>query len=236
MNEKSFANVMNSLTWIRPKVIQGSPVCAGVCDHQGWGTEYDLARLAQTLLARLGYRPAHTVNLCFHRLARITLRPPLWCPGMYPRLCQVWRTRITKESPVSIYRCWAMTSAKCTVRHSGYRYSPGKLPRAQGNLRVMPLPELTGRAAEAVRQAAIGGFGSALGGAENIKDGVSIIEEVNLLQTSFKMDEIGLDVFDLSFISSVKVKTAFTTKSPAIADTRAGRLVIAQSLDRHRLL
>jgi hypothetical protein len=110
------------------------------------------------------------------------------------------------------------------------------LPRAQGNLRVMPLPELTGRAAEAVRQAAIGGFGSALGGAENIKDGVSIIEEVNLLQTSFKMDEIGLDVFDLSFISSVKVKTAFTTKSPAIADTRAGRLVIAQSLDRHRLL
>jgi hypothetical protein len=94
---------------------------------------------------------------------------------------------------------------------------------AKGMIRIYAYGELTGDAADATQQAIVGGFGDILGGSEGGADG-PIYEEVLLLQAEFDLDSIGLDAFDISFISVGASEDGVHSKVTAIADTRSGFL------------
>jgi len=224
---EDFRSLMNSLGWVpaggaSETLYRYAPEAVIT---QGWGGQYDLAVLAKTLLARLGYRPEYRTvtltavgqeNLC--RIGGVKEAPKT--------LMGIFYTDETGAQKLFLPVLNADLSELHGLTYLATEESPVDIQPAKGRLTIQFYGKLSGSAADIA--SANAGLWDALGVALSDGEGAGgIYETVTLLERELSLPDLSLDALDISYLSKPKADGGALLLP--ILDTRQGLLYDSNS-------
>ncbi len=217
---EDFRSLMNSLGWVpaggEPQILYRYAPEAVIT--QGWGGQHDLAVLAKTLLARLGYRPEYRTvtltaagqeNLC--RIGGVEEAPKT--------LTGIFYTDEAGAQKLFLPVLNADLSELHGLAYLSIEEAPVDIQPSRGRLIIQLYGKLSGNAADIA--SANAGLWDALGASLSGEEGEGgIYETVTLLERELSLPDLSLDALDISYLSKPKADGGVLLLP--ILDTRQG--------------
>lgn len=198
--DEDFLSVMNGQKCVPSTDIAHYYYAPEAVLTQGWGSQYDLAILAHTMLSRLGYRPQHSqVKLTtvgkenLQRLGAVE-EIPTWLPAVsYTDAKGELRIYVPVFSR-DISELYGLCEISSDV-------DLGEISPAKSKIIIEMTGKLVGSAGMAATQGMFGDFAAALGGGEN---GSDFYETVTVFEREVSLPDMSLDPIDISYIATAK--------------------------------
>lgn len=207
-SDGDFLKLMRSLRWVPSykDMLSGRPCYRYAPEAvitQGWGSQYDLAVLAKTLLTRLGYRPEYrTVTLTM--VGQENLRRLGAVEEVPTHLIGLAYTDAEGKQKLFLPVLSADLSELGGLAYLSTDEFPIELEPAQANISIELYGKLTGPAA-GLASAGAGmwdALGDALSGEEGEEGG--LYETVTILNRQLSLPDLSLDPIDISYLSKPK--------------------------------
>ena len=218
-SEPDFFNVMNGAKCL-PSI--GSPeyyYAPEAVLTQGWGSQYDLAILAHTMLARLGYEPKYA-GVRLTDVGKENLRRLGAVEDVPEFLPAVSYTNANGELRMYVpVFCRDLSELYGLCQLTTDLAGAPEINPAKARLVIEMTGKLIGNAGIAATQGMMGDMAAALGGEEG---GSDFYETVQVFEREFSLPDMSLDAIDISYISTAKSEGGELILP--VLDTRQGLL------------
>lgn len=218
LTDQDFFNVMNGLKCLPSTGSAEYYYAPEAVLTQGWGSQYDLAVLAHTMLTRLGYQPKHT-RVKLTTLGKENLQRLGAVEEVSEYLPAVSYTDAEGEAKIYV----PVYSRDLSELYGLCQFSSDitslKIDPAQSTLTIEMTGKLVGSAGMAATQGMMNDIASVLGGSE---DGGDFYETVRVFNRTLSLPDLSLDPIDISYISTAKSEGGELILP--VLDTRQGLL------------